>query len=380
VTTRYAVTREELADWLTSRGAPRYRVDQTLEALYRQRIPLEEASTLPKGLRAELAEAFPLSLTPIVESTGDEGQTVKWLWESTTDHAQVETVLMRYPDRATVCVSSQAGCAMGCTFCATGQAGFVRHLDAGEIVEQVVRAAHASPQPVNNVVFMGMGEPLANYDATWTAVERLHGELGLSARHITISTVGVVPGIRRLATEDLPVTLAISLHAPDDELRNTMIPINRRYPLAEVIDAAAELGAARGRRVTFEYACIAGVNDLLDHAHALVRLLRPLGARGSHVNLIPLNATEGYQGHAPVAVRMQAFATVLRSGGLTATVRRNRGTDIDAACGQLRSRVNAGTAGGPDIAPVRGPSAGDPPAAAGGGVRAQGDESARMSP
>jgi 23S rRNA (adenine2503-C2)-methyltransferase len=185
---------------------------------------------------------------------------------------------------------------------------------------------------------MGMGEPLANYDATWTAVERFHQDLGLSARHLTISTVGVVPGIRRLATESLPVTLAISLHAPDDELRDTMIPLNRRYPLAEIMDAAAELGAARGRRVTFEYACIAGVNDLLEHAHALVRLLRPLGPRGSHVNLIPLNDTDGYAGTAPVAVRMQAFATVLRSGGLTATVRRNRGTAIDAACGQLRSR------------------------------------------
>ena len=340
--------------------APRYRIDQVFDALFRQRTPLEEASSLPRVLRDELAAAFPLALDPIVESIGDDGQTVKWLWRCRTDDAQIETVLMRYPERATVCISSQAGCAMGCTFCATGQAGFVRHLDAGEIVEQVVRAAHASPQPVNNVVFMGMGEPLANYDATMGAVNRLHGDLGLSARHITISTVGVVPGIRRLASETLPVTLAISLHAPGDELRNTMIPINRRYPLAEVMDAAAELGASRGRRVTFEYACIAGVNDLLEHAHALVRLLRPLGPRGSHVNLIPLNATEGYAGTAPVPVRIQAFATILRSGGLTATVRRNRGTDIDAACGQLRSRVAAAVA--------------DP------AVRTSGDPSARMAP
>jgi 23S rRNA (adenine2503-C2)-methyltransferase len=186
---------------------------------------------------------------------------------------------------------------------------------------------------------MGMGEPLANYDATWAAVERLHGDFGISARHITISTVGIVPGILRLATESLPVTLAISLHAPDDALRDTMIPINRRYPLAEVIDAAGELAAARGRRVTFEYACIAGVNDEPEHAHALVRLLRPLGTRGNHVNLIPLNDTAGFAGTAPAARRMQAFAEILRAGGLTATVRRNRGTDIDAACGQLRSRV-----------------------------------------
>jgi 23S rRNA (adenine2503-C2)-methyltransferase len=339
VTTRYGATRDELAGWLEEAAEPRYRLDQIIDALYRQRIPLEDATALPRALRTRTTEAFPLALDPVVESRGDDDQTIKWLWRSRRDGVQVETVLMRYPTRATVCVSSQAGCAMGCTFCATGQAGFERNLDAGEIVEQVVRAAHVSAQPVTNVVFMGMGEPLANYAATWAAVERLHQDLGLSARHITISTVGIVPGIRRLANETLPVTLAISLHAPDDALRDTMIPVNRRYPLADVMDAAAELGASRGRRVTFEYACIAGVNDGLDQARALVRLLRPLGPRGSHVNLIPLNDTAGYGGHAPIQVRMQAFATALRTGGLTATVRRNRGTDIDAACGQLRSRT-----------------------------------------
>jgi 23S rRNA (adenine2503-C2)-methyltransferase len=227
---------------------------------------------------------------------------------------------------------------MGCTFCATGQAGFERNLQTGEIVEQVLRAAHFSPQPVTNVVFMGMGEPLANYAPTWAAIERLHRDAGVSARHITVSTVGLVPGMRRLAREVLPVTLAVSLHAPDDALRETMLPVNRRYPLAAVIDAAAEFGAARGRRVTFEYACIAGVNDSLDQAAALVALLSPLGALGSHVNLIPLNDTAGFTGHAPEHRRMQAFATALRRGGLNATVRRNRGTDIDAACGQLRFR------------------------------------------
>lgn len=339
MSSRYAATREELDDWLAAAGAPRYRGDQVVDALYRQRIPLEDASALPRALRADLATAFPLALDPVVVSEGDAGMTTKWLWRCVADGVEIETVLMRYPDRATVCISSQAGCAMGCTFCATGQAGFERQLDPGEIVEQVARAIHASPDPVKNVVFMGMGEPLANYDATWTAVERLHGDFGMSARHLTISTVGIVPGIRRLATESLPVTLAISLHAQDDALRDTMIPINRRYPLAEVMDAAAELAASRGRRVTFEYACIASVNDEPEHAHALVRLLRPLGTRGNHVNLIPLNDTEGFTGTAPAARRMQAFAEILRAGGLTATVRRNRGTDIDAACGQLRSRV-----------------------------------------
>jgi 23S rRNA (adenine2503-C2)-methyltransferase len=301
---------------------------------------LEDATAVPKALRAALGDAFPLALAPVVESTGDQGRTTKWLWRCVRDGVEIETVLMRYPTRATVCISSQAGCAMACSFCATGQAGFDRHLDPGEIVEQVLRAAHASPDPVRNVVFMGMGEPLANYDACWAAVERLHGDVGLSARNLTISTVGIVPGIRRLATESLPVTLAISLHAPDDALRDTMIPVNRRYPLAEVMDAAAELGAAHGRRVTFEYACIAGVNDEPEQAHALVRLLRPLGPLGSHVNLIPLNDTAGYSGTAPQPARLEDFATILRAGGLNATVRRNRGTDIDAACGQLRSRVH----------------------------------------
>ena len=183
------------------------------DALYRQQVPLDDATALPRALRARLVDALPLALDVLVEQTAHDGMTSKWLWSCVRDHDQIETVLMRYPERATVCVSSQAGCAMGCTFCATGQAGFERHLDAGEIVEQVLRAAQASPQRVSNVVFMGMGEPLANYDNTWAAVHRLHDDLGLSARRITISTVGVVPAMRRLAQEDLPVTLAVSLHA-----------------------------------------------------------------------------------------------------------------------------------------------------------------------
>jgi 23S rRNA (adenine2503-C2)-methyltransferase len=339
VTSRYGASREEYAAWLAERSHPRYRGDQVWDALYRQRARLADATALPRRLRDEMAVAFPHALEPVAESTGDGERTVKWLWRA-AGGAEIETVLMRYPTRATVCVSSQAGCAMGCTFCATGQAGFERHLDVGEIVEQVARAAHASPQPVTNVVFMGMGEPLANYDATWAAVERLHGDLGLSARHLTISTVGVVPGMRRLAREDLPVTLAVSLHAPDDALRDTLVPLNRRYPLAEVLDAAAELAAAKGRRVSFEYAVIAGVNDAPEHATALARLLRPLGALGAHVNVIPLNPTSDFAGTAPTDARVRAFSGELRRAGVNATVRRNRGTDIDAACGQLRRRVS----------------------------------------
>jgi 23S rRNA (adenine2503-C2)-methyltransferase len=247
---------------------------------------------------------------------------------------------MRSPRRASVCVSSQAGCAMACSFCATGQAGFERHLTAGEIVEQVVRAAHASPQRVSNVVYMGMGEPLANYEPVWESVERLHGDLGISARRLTISTVGVVPGMRRLATASLPVTLAVSLHAPDDELRNRLVPLNHRYPIDEVLDAAAEVAGARGRRVTFEYACIAGVNDAPRQIDALGRRLAAWqGVGGAHVNLIPLNPTAGYSGHASARARLRDLATRLASHGVQATVRQTRGVDIDAACGQLRARV-----------------------------------------
>ncbi|GIS99837.1 MAG: hypothetical protein CM1200mP26_15500 [Acidimicrobiales bacterium] len=194
--------------------------------------------------------------------------------------ALIETVLMHYEGRSTVCVSTQAGCAMACGFCATGQMGFDRHLSTGEIVEQVVRAQlEADDRRVSNVVFMGMGEPLANYDRTWAAVERLHGDLGLSARHLTISTVGMIPGIRRLATEGLPVNLAVSLHAADDDLRDELVPINRRYPLADLAEACTEHVAATGRRLSFEWALIHDVNDRLEDAGRLAAYARPLGAQ-----------------------------------------------------------------------------------------------------
>jgi 23S rRNA (adenine2503-C2)-methyltransferase len=338
-TTRYAATRADIEELVAGRGLPQYRAAQVWDALYSARVPLADATALPRALRDQLATDLPEALRVVAEQTAADEMTSKWLW-ACADGAQIETVLMRYPDRATVCVSSQAGCAMGCTFCATGQEGFERHLTAGEIVEQVARAQHASPQRVGNVVFMGMGEPLANYEPVWTAVERLHGDLGISARRITVSTVGVVPGIRRLATEALPVTLAVSLHAPNDAEREPLVPLNRRYPIAEVLDAAAEFAGAKGRRVTFEYACIRGANDSIAAAEALGRLLgRFPGAGGAHVNLIPLNPTSEFGGRAPAAGRVEEFAARLRRHGVSATVRRNRGTDIDAACGQLRSRV-----------------------------------------
>jgi 23S rRNA (adenine2503-C2)-methyltransferase len=347
VISRYGASREQIDDLLAGGGEPSYRAGQLWDGLYLRRLPLERCTDLPAALRARLAEQLPLALDLRIEQHSRDRATTKYLWAA-RDGAQVETVLMEYPTRATVCVSSQAGCAMGCTFCATGQAGFERHLDAGEIVEQVVRAAHGAGRRVGNVVYMGMGEPLANYGAVWSSVVRLHDDLGISARHITVSTVGVVPAMRRLARERLPVTLAVSLHAPDDELRRRLVPLNDRYPLAAVLDAAREFAAARGRRVTFEYACIAGVNDAPAHAEALARLLRGFGGRGgAHVNLIPLNPTAGFPGQAPAATGLGAFADRLRRQGVNATVRRNRGTDIDAACGQLRMREPVPTPGTP---------------------------------
>jgi 23S rRNA (adenine2503-C2)-methyltransferase len=329
----YDLDRDGVAALLV--GEPSYRIEQVWRGLHEEGRRPAEMTNLPGPLRARLEQAWPAALRLVTESVADGGQTRKRLWEL-EDGARVETVLMRYPDRATVCVSSQSGCAMACSFCATGQAGFSRHLTAGEIVEQVVwarRAAH--PDRVSNVVFMGMGEPLANYDRVWNAIVRLHDDFGLSARHVTVSTVGVIPGIRRLALEALPVNLAVSLHAANDTLRNRLAPINRRYPLAQLMEACRQYRLAKGRRLSFEWALIGGVNDGPSDAVELAGLARPLAA---HVNLIPLNPTPGYpiRGTAPSAVR--AFRDRLIDLGVNATVRRNRGADIDAACGQLAAR------------------------------------------
>jgi 23S rRNA (adenine2503-C2)-methyltransferase len=331
---RYDVDRDELAAVLA--GEPRYRVEQVWRGLYQQLAAPDELTTLPAALRARLAHQLPPALELVTDRTSDRGDTVKLLW-ALDGGARVETVLMLYPDRATVCVSSQAGCAMACGFCATGQAGFERHLTTGEIVEQVVRAARRARdggRRVSNVVFMGMGEPFANYDRTWAAVERLHGELGLSARHLTLSTVGIVPGIHRLAGEQLPVNLAVSLHAANDTLRDELVPINRRYPIATLLDACAGYLRAKGRRLSFEWAMIDGVNDRPSDAAELAALCHSLPL-AAHVNLIPLNPTPGWPTTGSPPERVRAFRDRLVSHGVNATVRRNRGTDIDAACGQL---------------------------------------------
>jgi 23S rRNA (adenine2503-C2)-methyltransferase len=340
MTTRYGVDRDDLGAML--RDQPRYRVDQLWSGLYEQLAAPDELTNLPKALRSELDERLPLALEVVAESTSDRGETVKWLWEL-HDGTRVETVLMHYDDRSTVCVSSQAGCAMGCTFCATGQAGFDRQLSTGEIVEQVVRAsrrARDDGRRLSNVVFMGMGEPLANYDPTWAAVERFHADLGLSARHLTVSTVGIVPGIRRLATEALPVNLAVSLHAADDALRDELVPINKRYPLSTLMDACAGYIQAKGRRLSFEWALIDGVNDRDVDADLLIERSRSLPLP-AHVNLIPLNPTPGYTVRGTPMSRVRAFRDRLREGGVNATVRQTRGTEIDAACGQLRATHEA---------------------------------------
>ncbi|NND73664.1 MAG: 23S rRNA (adenine(2503)-C(2))-methyltransferase RlmN [Ilumatobacter sp.] len=332
--TRYGLTRDELGEHLA--GEPRYRLDQLWDGLYGQLADPADITNLPKALRTRLEDDLPPALTPVAESVDETGDTVKFLWEL-DGGSRVETVLMLYKERATVCVSSQAGCAMACGFCATGQAGFTRHLTVGEIVEQVVRAAQRAKQAgrrVSNIVFMGMGEPMANLGPVWASVERIHGDVGLSARHITISTVGLIPGIRSLADLPLPVNLAVSLHAANDALRNELVPINKRYPLGDLVDACADYLRVKNRRVSFEWAMIDGVNDRTSDARELAALCRRLQPH-AHVNLIPLNPTPGYPTKGTPLRRVHEFRDELDSFGANATVRQNRGTDIDAACGQL---------------------------------------------
>jgi 23S rRNA (adenine2503-C2)-methyltransferase len=331
---RYDWARDELADLLEDQ--PRYRVDQVWQGLYEHGTEPDAWTNVPKAVRTAVAERLPVALAPAAESVSDDGETVKWLW-SLADGHQVETVLMHYPDRTTVCVSSQAGCAMACSFCATGQAGFDRQLTTGEIVEQVIvarRRSAAAGKRLSNIVFMGMGEPFANYDRTWAAVHRIHDDLGIGARHITLSTVGVVPGIRRLTEADLPVNLAVSLHLANDAERDLLVPINKRYPLSVLAEACAEYVDATHRRLSFEWALIDGVNDTERHARELADYARPLRA---HVNLIPLNPTPGYAVRGTPPAQVRAFAARLADLGINATIRRTRGTDIDAACGQLRA-------------------------------------------
>jgi len=342
----YGMLPAELEALLAEGGAPRYRADQVLRAAYRG-FAEEFAAIrqLPEELRGWLAERLELSPAREVRRVvSEDGLTTKLLL-ALGDGTLIETVLMQYPaarpgahPRSTVCVSTQAGCAMGCVFCATGQMGFERNLKAAEIVAQVVHVArllHERGQHVTNIVFMGMGEPLANYGETIRAVRVLTDPrcFGIGQRHITISTVGVIRGIDRLAGEGLQVGLAISLHAPNDALRRRLVPTAGPNSVSEIVAAAKRYFAATGRRVTFEYALIAGENDSDATAAELARLVRGTGA---HVNLIPVNPTAGGF-RRPSRQRVLAFERILREAGVNCTVRVEKGTEISAACGQLRT-------------------------------------------
>ena len=329
-------------------GLPGFRAKQ-LSVHYFERLvhDPEQMTDLPSAQRAELVSTFlPDLMSPIRTQTADAGTTVKTLWKL-FDGSLVESVLMRYADRATICISSQAGCGMACPFCATGQGGLQRNMSTAEIVHQVVVGARAMAHGevaggagrLSNVVFMGMGEPLANYKAVIGAVRRLTDPapegLGLSARHVTVSTVGLVPRIKQLAEEGIPVTLALSLHAPDDELRNELVPINNRFSVAETVDAARFYFEKTGRRVSIEYAMMRGINDQAHRADLLADVLNERGHGWVHVNLIPLNPTPGSKWTASDPADEREFVRRLEAKGIATTVRDTRGREIDGACGQL---------------------------------------------
>lgn len=348
----YDLSLAQLTDLLREWGEPAFRARQLYRHLYVHKLDRPADMTdFSKSLRARLEQETTCSaLRTVKRLEGDQGMTRKILW-SLPDDSPVETVLMIYPDRATVCVSSQSGCPMQCVFCATGKLGFLHDLTAGQMIEQVMwaerelqalRAAQPTeplPAGITNIVFMGMGEPFNNYDAWWTSVERMHDPDGYNqgARNFTVSTVGLVPGILRLADESLPVNLAISLHAADDELRTSMMPVNKRYPIGDLIAATRTYTEKTRRRVSFEYVLLLEQNDDPEQARQLADLLRPEDQPPllCHVNLIPWNPVPGTPLSRSNRQRVVAFQEVLRERGIACTVRIERGVDIAAACGQL---------------------------------------------
>ncbi len=355
VTTALDLTPAELGVVLRDAGQPAYRSEQVVRWLYRGARSYDEMTDLPKALRAVLAERLPVTaLTPVRTLRSQDGLTTKVLFRL-VDGPLIEAVHMRHAgikgrERSTICLSSQAGCAYGCTFCATGQGGFGRNLTPGEIVEQALYflREHENPdaggvvlpagaRPITNIVFMGMGEPFANYANVMTAVRALNAPwgLGLGARHITVSTVGLVPELRKFMLEPLQLGLAISLHAPNDDLRSRIMPVNRKYSLVQLIPACRDYAKQTGRRVTFEYVMLAGINDSVAHAQELAGLLRGMLC---HVNLIPMNPTADSDLKRPDGQRLRAFQHVLEGSGVPATVRDTQGADIQAACGQLRTK------------------------------------------
>ena len=336
----YDLSRDEIEALLKEWGEPAYRAQQLYNWLYERRVAtFDEMSNLPKSLRDRLEqETVPGTLQVVEEQSSNDG-TIKRLYQL-HDGQLIESVLMPYADhRRTACISSQAGCAMGCVFCATGQMGFARNLTSTEIFEQAMRFSReleAKGERLSNVVLMGMGEPFHNYDAVMEAIHRLMNELGIGQRHITVSTVGLVPQIRKFADEELQVTLAISLHKASDDERADLMPVNKRWNLAELMSACHYYVNKTGRRITFEWAAIEGENDTPIEAHKLGHLLKGLHC---HVNIIPLNPTGGYAGKPSDPQKVADFINVLGEYNIGGTVRVRRGIDIDAGCGQLKSKV-----------------------------------------
>jgi 23S rRNA (adenine2503-C2)-methyltransferase len=347
------LSRMQLKELIQSLGEPDYRTDQILWWAYKKlTTSFEEMTDLSRTLRQKLASVASLSsLTPVDEKTSADGRTKKVLLKL-DDGKTIESSFMLYGkagssrERRTVCISTQVGCPIGCSFCATGQQGFERNLRPGEIIEQVLYFARSmskemdtdlARRPVTNVVFMGMGEPLANYEAVWKSIEMLNSKQGLNlgARQITISTVGLVPQIQSLASESIHVELAISLHAANDELRNRLVPINKKYPLRQLMDACRKYFEKTGRRPTFEYALFRGINDSVGHARELASLLEGLNC---HVNLIGGNPTKSKEFMPSSRNTILAFQGQLTSRGISNTLRMSKGVDIEAGCGQLRSR------------------------------------------
>lgn len=342
MSTAYDLSRDELIELLQAWGEPAFRAKQVYAQLWKRAARYEEMSDVGPALRERLMHELPLGLELLDERTADDGATRKSLLKLGAKGHIVEVVLMGYRERVTVCISSQVGCAMDCGFCATGQMGLMGNLTAGEIAAQVVWARReavelpaTTPQRLTNVVFMGMGEPMANYGKVRDAITRLNDPLGmrLGARHLTVSTVGLVPGIRRLAQDHPQVGLAVSLHAASDELRDELVPINKQYPLAKLEAAIEAWRWKTHRRPSIEWALIEGTNDSDEQASLLVPIALRLGA---HVNLIPLNPTPGWPAQPSSRARIRGFVNVLSDAGVNVTVRDTRGSDIDAACGQLR--------------------------------------------
>ncbi len=341
-----SVTLDELEARFCELGQPAYRAKQVLEWLYAKRVKsFAEMTNLPTDLRAKLDEEFGFDVLEPVRKIGSGDTTQKFLFKL-GDGSLIEAVLIpaspalygERSDRRTICISSQVGCAYGCKFCASGLDGFSRNLHAGEIVDQFLRVEELSGERINNIVFMGMGEPLANYDNLIRAITILNASwgIGLGARHMTVSTSGLAPMIRKLAEQPLQIRLAISLHGATDEVRQQIMPVNRKYPLAELLDACEYYDSKKTQRITFEFILIEGINDSLEQAAVLARITKRLGAK---VNCIPYNKVEGLPWKRPSLRRQDAFMDVLARAGASATIRREKGHDIEAACGQLRLQV-----------------------------------------